>query len=333
MSRFPITAAILLALGWAAPAAAQTPAPRTVHLAQPTCGELPVSPRRVRELLALALELEGAVLVEDPALAEAEVSYEPYPCGPAATRFVFHLSRGGVLRMHDAAIGALPLGSLVHALALEMANALRGQPGDDLAERIASFPPPPPPPAIPPPEQAEVTLESPRPPRRALSTHPATRVGIGGVVLNAPAGGATLGGAFAFLDLPLGRSPLVLRMDAGGAIGPSAYDLVLASITGGLTLSYWARVFDRLAVRAGPRLWLGYGWALHPAGASRQSDLPQVGAGGTVAAEIELTDALVLVVEGEVGANLVGLGYALAMGHAGFRGAYWGGRLGLAWRL
>ncbi len=308
----------------ASPAEAQ--APRTVHLVSPSCGELPFAEERFRELLVLELQVDGVVLVDDPALAEALLSYEPDPCGPGATHFALRLMRGRTLHLNDADVGEVPLATVPRALALEMAEMLRGD--TEAAPPIEEAPPAPPAPEPPPP------LEAPIEPAPHRGPH--TRLGAAATVRNVPETGAVLAGALVFADLPIADElPLVVRIDAGARLGPSAHDVALGAVTGGVTISIWARALDALAVRFGPRLWVGYGFALDPerSGATPQSEPLLAGVSVVTGGELALSDALSLLLELEVGTHLHGLEYTLPGGRTGFVGAYWGGQLALAWRV
>lgn len=315
-----------LALGLCpAPSQAQT---IRVHLAEPGCRELPFAPTRLRELLALELAVDGVVIVDDPEVAQAVIAYEPEPCEPGATRFVMQLTpQGGQLRLHRADMSSIPLATVPRALALELAEALRG---DAVADEAPPIEPAPELPAAEPPSRVEVPLEP------APDSGPPLRVGGAASVRNTPDTGGTLAGARLFIDLPIGdHLPFLARIDAGAAFGPSAHDLVLGSVTGGITFSIWARAVRELALRFGPRLWIGHGWAFDgPAnGATRGSEEVQVGTGLVVAGELALGGGVELLLEGEVGTHLIGLDYVLADGRSGFVGAYWGVDLALAWQI
>ena len=89
---------------------------------------------------------------------------------------------------------------------------------------------------------------------------------------------------------------------------------------------------EHLAVRFGPRLWLGHAAALEAPGATRQSDDVQVGLGLRVGVDLALAPGIDLLLEGEVGANLHGLELSGPAGRTGFLGAYWGLDVGLGFR-
>jgi hypothetical protein len=316
----------LAALGLCpAPLSAQT---IRVHLTEPGCRELPFAPTRLRELLAIELAVDGVVIVDDPEVAQAVIAYEPEPCEPGATRFVMRLTpQGGELRLHRADMSAIPLATVPRALALELAEALRGDPVGDEGppiEEAPELPEPPPPPRV------EVPLEP------APDTGPPLRVGGAASVRNTPDTGGTLAGARLFIDLPIGdHLPFIARIDAGAAFGPSAHDLVLGSISGGITFSVWARAVPELALRFGPRLWVAHGWAFDAtaSNAARGSAEVQVGAGLVVAGEVALGGGVELLLEGEVGTHMLGLDYVVPGGRSGFVGAYWGLDLALAWEI
>ncbi len=328
MPRLATTVVVLAAL-LAGTARAQD-VPHTVRLRDPSCTELPFAASRLRDLLELELSADGAELVEADAPAEAEVSYEPEPCEPGATRFVLRLvGEGGVLRLSVADMGDIPLGTVPRALALEVVEALRGQ-----ALPVAEVPPiepaPPRPEPPEPPPQAEVPLEP------APGSGVPVRLGAAAGVRNTPDTGGTLAGLRLLLDLPLGQElPLALRIDLATAFGPSAHDLVLGSVGGGLSIFVWARALPALALRFGPRLFVAHGWAFGAdvAGADRQSEEVQVGAGLVVGADVALAPGVELILEAEVGTHLLGLEYVVAAGRSGFLGAYWGGDLALAFAL
>lgn len=304
--------------------------PHRVRLRDPSCTELPFAASRLRDLLELELSADGAELVDPDEPAEAEVSYEPEPCEPGATRFVLRLTgEGGVLRLSIADMGEIPLATVPRALALEVVEALRGH-----ARPLAEAPPiePAPPPLEPPspPPQAEVPLEP------ARGSGVPARLGAAAGVRNTPDTGGTLASLRVLLDLPLGQDlPLAVRIDLAAAFGPSAHDLVLGSMGGGLSLFVWARALPALALRFGPRLFVAHGWAFgaDTAGAQRQSEDVQVGAGLVVGADVALAPGVELLFEVEVGTHLLGLEYAVAAGRSGFLGAYWGGDLALAFAL
>ena len=316
----------VVALGLSpAPSQAQT---IRVHLAEPGCQELPFAPARLRQLLAIELAVDGVVIVDDPEVAQAVIAYEPEPCEPGATRFVMRLTpQRGQLRLHRADMSSIPLATVPRALALELAEALRGDPvGDEPPpiERAPELPAPAPPPRV------EVPLEP------APDTGPPLRVGAAASVRNTPDTGGTLAGPRLFIDLPIGdHLPFMARIDAGAAFGASAHDLVLGSISGGVAFSVWARAVPELALRFGPRLWLGHGWAFDAQanGATRGSEEVQVGTSLVVAAELSLGGGVELLLEGEVGTHLIGLDYVVADRRSGFVGAYWGVDLALAWGI
>lgn len=246
-----------------------------------------------------------------------------------ATRFVLRLvGADGELRLATADMRDIPLGTVPRALALQLVEALRGEPpAPDRAPPIEQAPPPIEPAEVP---RAEVPIEP------APGAGPPARVGLAASVRNTPDTGGTLAGARLFVDLPLGQGlPLTLRVDAGAAFGPSAHDLVLGSIAGGLTLSIWARALPALALRFGPRLWVGHGWAFdaEARNATLQSEEVQVGAGLVVGGDFALAERIELLVEAEVGTHLLGLDYVLPAGRSGFLGAYWGADVALAFAL
>src|SRR5690606_4633983 len=115
---------VLLAAALASPARAQD-VPSTVRLRDPSCTELPFAASRVRDLLELELSVDGAELVDEDEAASVEVTYEPEPCEPGATRFVLRLvGPGGSLRLATADLASIPLGTVPRALALQMVEAM-----------------------------------------------------------------------------------------------------------------------------------------------------------------------------------------------------------------
>jgi hypothetical protein len=317
--------------------------PRTVHLGTSSCEALPFEAQRLRQLLELELDLDGARVLDDPSDAITRVRYEPVPCAPGATEFALELSREGEPpRYYRADMSEIPLATVPRALALELAEALRGNleesgealpvaPAGALAMLERAEPIEPlsePPMGEPPPNEPA--------PNEAPSSGPPSRLGVSAGLRNSPDTGAVLAGVRVLLDLPLGDGlPLALRADLGAAFGPSSHDLVLGWLDGGLTLAIWARAIPELAVRFGPRLWLGHGWAFEAEehGATRVSRDVQFGLGVVVAGELLIAPGLELLIQGEVGTHFEGLEYTVADDRAGFLGAYWGADLALAWSL
>lgn len=325
----------LLALTIALPARAQEETPRTVFLGSPECAALPFAAARLRELLALELEADGARLLDDPA-ANVRIVYEPVPCEPGATEFAIELTTEGEgPRFYRASLSQIPLATVPRALALDLAEALRGNlpeaPPVALPEPAPVVEEPPPePPAIAPPVVAPV------PPPSEPDRSPPTRLGFGVAVRNTPDTGAVLGGLRLFIDLPVGdHLPLSLRADVLFALGGASHDLLLGWIDGGLTVSIAARALDALSLRFGPRLWLGHGGAFNAEerGATRLSGEVQFGIGVVLALEIMIAPGLELLVGGEVGTHFEELEYVFSDARSGVIGAYWAADLGLAWTL
>jgi hypothetical protein len=127
----------------------------------------------------------------------------------------------------------------------------------------------------------------------------------------------------------------MLRADIGVAFGPTSFDFLLGYVDGGLTVAIWARALPELALRFGPRLWLGHGWIFdaEAKGATRQSGDVQFGVGLVVGADIMIAPGIELSIESEVGTHHEGVEYAVASGRTGFLGAYWGASVGLAFGL
>ncbi len=322
---------VLAFLASSVPAAAQMPA--SVHLREPECDQLPFDHARLRELFELELSVDGTRLVDDPAQAEMRIVYEPERCEPGETRFSIELERNdGALRVQHAEMSAVGLATIPRALALELAEALRGGARREEATAAAE---PAPTEARPAPSQP-VTPPAEAPPAEETPAGLPTRFILTIGSRNTPDTSGWLYGARLAIDLSLGHDlPLSLRVDLAAAIGFTAFDLPLAGVDGGVTIALWARAVPELLLRFGPRLWLGHGFILDAEGngATRVSGEVQFGLGVVVGLEIRIAPGLDLIVGAEVGTHFEGVEYTLASGRAGFLGAYWGIDLGLAFAL
>ena len=339
----PIAAA-LLSLVFASPAAAQT-----VGLEDPACASLPFDQRSMRTILELELEVDGWELT--PGESDAALSWAPEPCEPGVTRYRIAL-RDAEGRVTEARVdlAEVPLGTLPRALALELVGLFRerGRPAGadpvDAAERPAAAARADPTPATMGAPSAEAnadtvavsdadTVSDADPASPETHAEPSVRFVVLGHLRNTPDSSALLFGPRVGLELPLALGlPLTLRLDAAAAFGPADHGAVLAAFDGGLALAIAAQAAQGVAVRFGPRLWLGHAAALEAPGAARQSDDAQVGLGLRVGVDLALAPGIDLLLEGEVGANLHGLELSGPAGRTGFLGAYWGLDVGLGFR-
>lgn len=161
--------------------------------------------------------------------------------------------------------------------------------------------------------------------------HRPLRVGVTAQLQNTPDTGAVGIGPRFFLDLPIADLPLLARVDFEAGMGPAAGDVLLGRIAGGLGLSLWARAADELAVRFGPRVWLGGTTWFDTPDVVRVTDLAlQFGIDVRVGMDVSLLPGVDLVVDAAVGTHLHGLELQRGAERSGLLGAYWGVDVGLA---
>src|SRR5690606_24714258 len=209
---------------------------------------------------------------------------------PGATRYRLEL-RGGSEARAEAALDAIPLATVPRALALQLVEMLRLDDGEVTADA----------PDAPREERADVDVEpaasetapvaTPAEPERAPdpsppatsspapSSSPPLRLAIGAHLRNTPDTGAILAGPRVLLDLGLGHDlPLSVRFDVAAAFGGAPHELALGAVDAGVAIFLWARAAPELALRFGPRLFVGHDFLIE-GDATRLSGDVQVGVG------------------------------------------------------
>jgi len=167
----------------------------------------------------------------------------------------------------------------------------------------------------------------------APSSSPPLRLAIGAHLRNTPDTGAILAGPRVLLDLGLGHDlPLSVRFDVAAAFGGAPHELALGAVDAGVAIFLWARAAPELALRFGPRLFVGHDFLIE-GDATRLSGDVQVGVGVRVGAELRLVPGVDLLIEAEVGTHLVDLALETAAGPSGLAGAYGGADLALGVEL
>ncbi|MGE0784187.1 MAG: hypothetical protein AB7S26_00765 [Sandaracinaceae bacterium] len=326
----------LLSVAFHAHAAAQS-----ARLAPIGCDDVPFA----REELARALELElslGGVTLDDDGAIEIEV--RAADCAPGVSAFDLTVGEGPHRRAARADVSAVPLGGVPRALALEIAELVRGleegtadapdepsEPEPDPAESEASTPSVPDvatAPTVPPPDAADEEASSPAPP---------VELGAALGLRNMPDSGAVLASVRALLELPLAHDiPIALRIDAAALLGAASEVPALLQVEGGLAVLVRAEAADAVNIRFGPRLWLGHAWLLDGGQATwttTSSDV-QIGASLLAGVDVHLADPVHLVIDAEVGSNINGLELMSASGsRSGLVGAYWAADVGIAFAL
>ncbi|MFK7989216.1 MAG: hypothetical protein AB8I08_24570 [Sandaracinaceae bacterium] len=348
MSRAGISMALAL-LASAAHVAEAQPAESTVRLEAEPCASLPFDPGRVSSLVALELELDGLTLVQEDAA--ILLRYAAVDCTPGVTRFTIEIQREAGAQTGHALLDEVALAAVPRALALHLVEMLREATagGEGPFEEATQTSGPtatatPGSPAIAPPTSStttsstttsSTTTSSTTSTAPAASTPPTRspfRLGATLHVRNTPDSGAFLGGARAVLDLGFGPDlPLAMRVDAGFALGMARADVTLGTVDAGVGLFLRAIAADILDLRFGPRLSVGH--AFHIGDGVRRSEDVQVAVGLRVGGGVRIGQGVDLLLEAEVGANLVDLELDVAGQRSGLVGAYWSADVGVAFDL
>lgn len=326
---------VLLSSSVAAPASAQP----SVRLQAGSCPHLPFDPAAVERQIALELSTAGLAL---DASADRELSYELVPCAPGGTEFELVLRRPGFERRTPLSLAEVPLASVARALALALAEEAREALTEAPSEAPPAIPDPDPvpdpapapaPAPAPGPDPAPDPVPDPDPapvPDRDPSHRP-IRAGIALLARNTPDTGAFLGGARFFLDVPIADLPLLVRADVELAGGLATADLPLGSLAGGLSASLWARAADDLALRFGPRVWVGGVAWFDTGGVAQVTEIPvELGLEVRVGLDVRVAEGLELVLDAAAGTHLHGLEVVRGGARTGILGAYWGADVGLA---
>lgn len=351
--------AFLAVLAWTSGTEAQA----TVSLETEPCAVLPFDPARVSALVALELELDGLTLV--PQGGDIVLRYAPSECALGVTHFSLEAVRAGERQIGSALLDEVALAAVPRALALHLVEMLRqsegGPPNPAVGAAAPNEPAAPSEPAAPadsdsapadsapadtapadtaPADTAPATPElgdsdfpagDPEPAEAPNARSP-FRLGAALHVRNTPDSGAFLGGGRVVLDLGFGHDlPLAMRVDAGFAVGMARGDVTLGVVDAGVGLFLRAVAADMLDLRFGPRLSVGH--AFHIGDAVRRSEDVQVAAGLRVGGGIRVADGVDLLLEAEVGANLVDLELEVDGQRSGLVGAYWSADVGLAFDL
>lgn len=162
----------------------------------------------------------------------------------------------------------------------------------------------------------------------SVPTGSAVRLGGLSDLRNTPESGALMGSARLLVDLALAEGlPLLVRLDFGASVGADPR-VRLGSVDGGVSVLLEASAASGFDLRFGPRLAVGHAFALDPA--ERRSGDVQVAAGLRVGGAVALGEGVSMLVEAEVGTNLVDFELGVAGQRAGWIGAYWSVGLGLA---